>query len=389
MTARSASVYRLDWLPSLVAAAFMLATSATGFFLPLFFRDVLDFSGSEIGILVAVQALTGLLCVLPAGWFNDRMTSRALLVFGLVGQGGGLALMAQARDFLPELAGMFLWSLANNLCRLSLDVQILKSPSASPIQGRLSRYQGARFAGITVGTILAGAVLLRYPFDLVLEVSAVISLALVPLSLALAPTPAGRMRLSDYRADLRDGRVLRFAAFAFLFCSHWGAEGTAYPLYLKDGLRLDLGEIGAYMAAEYACVLLAVILSAPLFSRRQRVLPLLVIGLALSGIGQAGLASAAMPVSLVFRMLHGLGDGVVLLFFYLGIHAFFPRERLGGHTGFVTAVTMAGYIAGALVYGPLGERCRYEVPLWASGAINLLLIALLVWSQRRFDDVAT
>lgn len=389
MSVHPASVFRQDWPPSLVAGTFMLATSATGFFLTLFFRDQLHLSGAEIGILVAVQAFTGLLSALPAGWFNDRFTSRALLALGLAGQGAGLVLMALADGFWLELTGVFWWSLSNYLCRLSLDVQILKSPSGSPIFGRLARYQGMRFLGITLGTVLAGAVLLRHPFEPVLLASAGVLLLLVPMSRLLSPTPAGRVRLADYRADLRDSRVLFFAAFVFLFCSHWGAEGTAYPLYLEDGLHLDLSDIGLYMAAEYACVLLAIVLAAPLFSRRSMVLPMLGAGVVLSGLGQAGLAAIGMPVSLLFRMVHGLGDGIMLLFFYLGIHALFPKSRLGGHTGFITAVTMAGYIAGAVVYGPLGERFGYQVPLWVSGGVNLLLAIPLGWKRRLFDAVAT
>jgi len=375
---KSFGLFRLDLPPVVTAALFMLITPVTGFFLTVFFRDELGMDGFRIGLLVAVQAACGLLGAFPTGLANDLVTSRILLSTGLFGQALGLVFLAAAGGFAAALGAVFLWSLSNNLCRLSLDVQILKSPSGSPVARRLGLYHGARFLGLALGTLLAGVFLTRVSFRTALELTAAFSLLLVIATRFMSPTAVGRARLSDYRADLGDRRVIFFTLWLFLFCSHWGAEGTCYPLYLKDGLKLGMAGIGYYMAAEYLCVMLAVLLSAGLFEREpsdaDRTLPVLLFcGVILSGAGQALLAATGMPWSVVFRMLHGLGDGVMMMFMYLGIWRLFPRQRLGGHTGFIAAVSMGGYIAGALIYGSLGERFGYRLPLIISGCLVAFL----------------
>ena len=90
--------------------------------------------------------------------------------------------------------------------------------------------------------------------------------------------------------------------------------------------------------------------------------------------------------SLFWRIIHGVGDGAVILVMYEGIGRLFHVDRVGGNASLIYLVTLAGSFAGALIFGPLGEKVGYGVPLASSGIITLLLLLVLVWWQRREES---
>jgi predicted MFS family arabinose efflux permease len=71
---------------------------------------------------------------------------------------------------------------------------------------------------------------------------------------------------------------------------------------------------------------------------------------------------------------------------YEGIGRLFHVDRVGGNASLIYLVTLAGSFAGALIFGPLGEKLGYGVPLASSGIITLLLLLVLVWWQRREES---
>jgi MFS family permease len=379
MTASSpATRFQSDWLPSAMAAVFLLGTSVTNFIISVFFSEKLHFSGQQIGILFAVLAVTGVLAALPTGLGNDWFTSRTLVAVGLVLQAAGFVGLALVRPFWAYLGVVFAWGLANNLTRLSLDVQILKGGAPEAYARRLTLYQIFRFSGLTIGSVLTGLVVQWLDFELCLLVVGGICLLLAVPALRLASTPVGRTRLTEYRADLREPGVLFFAAWMFLFSSHWGAEGTSYGLFLRSDLRFSLGEMGMYMGAEYGAILAVIALLGARVARPGGMRHWACWGTLFSGIGSIGMIFPPTALSVAFRTLHGVGDGLMLLIMCLGINRLFKLERLGGNAGFITMMTMLGYVVGSLIYGPVGEHLGYRVPLWVSGTISLALVPPLL-----------
>ncbi len=370
--------YRADWLPSGLMGAVGLATAVTFFYLAIYFKENLGFSGAEIGVLFSVHAVTGLLVTLPAGLANDRLNSRTLVAVSLVFHAVSLAGMAVVRSFWPFVGVYLVWGLASGLFRLSLDVQVLKTDTGERTGSRIGLYQACRFGGMGIGLLLTGYVLSRHEFEDLLVMAAAACLALVLPAFRLAPTRVGRVRWSDYRADMRDPRVLFFAGWLFLFASHWGAEATAYGLFLRENLHLSMSGIGRYMSGEFVAITLTLLLFGRHLRDARVMRAFAVAGLVASGIGQGGTVFEPLAVSVAFRSLHGVGDGLMFLVLYFGIARLFAAERLGGNTGFISMATMLGYVVGSLIYGPLGEQCGYHLPLAISGAITLLLAPVLL-----------
>jgi len=375
--------WRSDWLPALLMGANSLATAVTFFYMAVYFDEVLGFSGTAIGVLFAVHAACALAVTVPAGLVNDRLSSRSLVLIAMVGQAASLAGLALVQGFWAVLAVYLLWGLANGLFKLSLDVQVLKTDSGRRTGGRIGLYQAGRFIGLGLGLVLAGQLLSRLGFERHLLLAAAGCVALVGLGVWLLPTPVGRVRWADYRADLRRPRVLLFAGWLLLFASHWGAEATAYGLFLRQDLALSMTGMGWYMVGEFAAIAATLLLLGRGLRDFRRLAVYAVTGLAVSGIGHVGMVFEPLALSLGMRLVHGVGDGLMFLVTYFGIARLFAVERLGGNTGFVAMATMLGYVLGALVYGPAGEAWGYGVPLVASGLIALGLAAGLLLLLRR------
>jgi predicted MFS family arabinose efflux permease len=284
--------------------------------------------------------------------------------------------------FFPYLFVFFFWAMANNLFRTSMDVQVLKTDTGDRTGTRVGLYHGGRFLGLTIGMIIGGYLLSALDFEKGLAVVAAISFALVAPALRLAPTKIARVRLADYKADFSDRRVVFFAVWLFLFATHWGPEQTCYGLFLRQALHLNLVQIGWYMAAEFFAAILTFAAVANKFNDTKRILAFAVAGLAFSGVGHIGMVFPPVAVSVLFRAIHGVGDGIIMMVMYVGVARLFDLERLGGNAGLVNLSAMAGSVLGALLAGPIGQRFGYALPLWVSGVITLALIAPIL--LRRF-----
>jgi hypothetical protein len=118
---------RTDWLPSIVVGVLMLFSAVGAFYLAIYFKENLHYSGAQIGVLFALQAVTGVLAALPAGFGNDRITSRTMIVIGLLLQATGFILLGSVREFGWLLIVFMVWSLVSAVLKLSLDVQVLKT----------------------------------------------------------------------------------------------------------------------------------------------------------------------------------------------------------------------------------------------------------------------
>jgi MFS family permease len=85
---RAVENFEISRLPMMIFGTYMIFISITCFFLTLYFKDILGFSGNQIGMLYSIQAVTGMLAALPAGIGLDRISSRTIAVAGLLLQGG-------------------------------------------------------------------------------------------------------------------------------------------------------------------------------------------------------------------------------------------------------------------------------------------------------------
>lgn len=370
---------RKDLFPAMIMGIFMMVTSITVFFITIFFSKTLHFNGTQIGLLFSVHAMTGMFAALPAGIGNDRITSRTLVIAALAVQSVSFVLMSIVKQFWSFLPVFFLWSLSTWLFRWSLDTQMLKSESEKDIGGRIGFYQAWRFIGLSIGTIASGYSIAKLDFEITLIIVGGVCLLLAIPSAFLKATPVAKVSLAEYKADFSNRKVIFFALWLLLFASHWGAEQTSYSLFLIKHLNLSITQMGWYMSAEYAAIIITVIVAGDLIGKNGNAHKVALFGLFASGIGNIGMIFQPLYVSVLFRILHGLGDGSMTLVMFYGISKLFSIEHIGGNNGMINFATMLGYIIGSLIYGRLGESLGYHYPLWISGVVILLLTIPLIF----------
>ena len=373
----SPSHFAQSTLPSLLMCMFSFATAFTNFFLPIYFRNTLGFSGAQIGVLFGAFAATAIMASLPVGLGADRVTPKWIIsalcgILALSSLG-----MARLKGFTLYLGIFVLFGVSMNGIRLALDALYLKVDSGHDTGVRMGLYQGLRMVGITLGTASGGYLLDRVDFSGTLMVLSIASLILLFGTLALPNIPAARIGLVEYRTDFMQPRVLLFIGWLFLFSLHWGAEQTSYALFLQDTLKLSLWEMGLYMGAEFITLGLAVWWCGTGFDRGLPLRSMAIGGLLLSGIGHVVMCTPVISVSLLARLVHGLGDGAVTIVVYVGMTRLFRLDRMGGNSGLVFLIFSVGSVVGSLIYGPLGHAYGYAIPLVISGVITFLITPIV------------
>ncbi|GEM_PF-291842 len=369
---------KADWMPAILLGTYTVTTAITYFFIVVFFKEQLKFSALQIGILFSVQAVTGILASFPAGMGNDRFSSRMMIAGGLFSQAVCFFLMSVVTSFIPFAVVFTAWSLFSWVFRLSIDVYFLKTDTRDAIGRRIGFFQAWRFVGMAVGTVFAGYLITGLDFKVSFRIIGLVCLGLSLLSGLMPVTATTLVRLSDYRADFANKRVLLFSVWMLLFATHWGAEQTSYGLFLRKALCLSFSGMGLYISAEYIMIVLCLILMSGSISKKENFRRIAIFGLLASGLGHMGMIIKPTYVSLIFRLIHGFGDGLIILVQYYGISRLFSIEHLGGDTGLISLVLMIGYCIGAMIYSPIGETFGYGYPLWISGLLTLLLITPLL-----------
>lgn len=346
------------------------------FFLPLYLKDSLHFSGWQIGLLYGVLSLNSILAAFPLGVTGDRYPARILTRLGLLGTALTLVALSRAQQFLPFLAIFWASGLSLQFFRQSLDIMLFKDNPGSPAL-RFGRYNAWRMGGMTAG-ILAGGLLLTFvAFPETLKFWALFLIVLLAASLRLPLTRGVSTPLQQYWQDFSSRPVLFFAIWLFLFTMHWGAEGTSLALFLKSALGLSPLGTGLYMAGEFSIVAATAYLYGRFWDGRLRPLTFLILALLASGLGHIFMTFPWLAWSFAWRAVHGLGDGIIMMLTYTTIAKLFHVDRIGGNSGLILLTTTLGTFSGSLIYGPLGAALGYHLPLIITGCVSLALIPLV------------
>ncbi len=353
--------------------AFALATTA--FFMPVYLKKI-GFSGQEIGGLYAAFSITSIITSFPSGLASDRFYARNLIALALGFMGIAAWTQSYVKSFTLFAAAYLLYGLGQNLFRVSLDALLLKT-LPQRVGKTYGIFNAMRMLGFTLGGLTGGLLLGNFDFVFTLRLVGTFYFLLTLYWFFLPQNIPVKFGLQTYWEDFRKPRVLFFAFWLYLFYLHWGAEFTSYGLFLRENLRLSLKGMGLYMSAEFAMVGFASFLNGYRLERGTNLARLATLGLFCSGAGHMGMIIEKIPLSLAFRLLHGFGDGTIMVLSYVGIAKLFHLERIGGNSGLITLSIMLGSFTGSLVFGPLGAHFGYQWPLFISGVITLFLIPLV------------
>jgi MFS family permease len=350
--------------------------AALYFFLPIYLSGSLAFSGAQIGLLYALLGLNSLLAAFPVGVVGDRYPARILTRLGLVGTVANLWGLAYAKRFWPFFLLFFGFGLSLQLYRQSLDIMLFKENDVADNTRRFGVYNAWRMGGMAIGILLGGISLYFLDYPKTFQLLAALLLPILAITWRLPLTRGQQSPILQYGRDFLSGPVLFFATWLFLFTLHWGAEGTSMGLFLQNDLDLGSLGVGLYLAGEFTVIALTVYFYGRYGEGWLSPFALLALGLATSGLGHIFMVYPNLAWSFAWRMVHGFGDGLILMITYTTIARLFHVDRIGGNAGLISLATTLGVLSGSLLYGPLGASFGYQLPFILSGLTSLALIPL-------------
>jgi len=372
--------YAPGW-PVGIAAGRALVYRLTFFFLPLYLIQR-GRGGWELGVLMSLFTVTTLLLAMPFGLFNDRMESRRLALAGF----GGLALfylgLVYADGFWPLVGCFLLGGLGASLSQISLESLVLKGAREEGRGGHFGLYSSVTTLVFALAVAAGGFLLESFSFRAIFVASAAGFLVLGLLSFRLGRSREVHSPISSYRTDLSSRGKRLFILVLFFFAFHWGAEVTSYTPFLKQRFGYGLEAIGLYMGTALTALAAASFLGGKHSDRIASIRGLMGVGFVLSGAAQILMIFPPPGLSLAFRVIHEVGDGLIMVLIFFWASKVFHVDRLSGNYGVITFALLAGQSVSSLIFAPVGAALGYAAPLWMSGGLILLCFAVL----RRYRD---
>lgn len=351
------------------------------FFLPIFLTQN-GLSGLQIGILLFIYTITGILSTLPIGYLNDRIHSRKLIIFGICFYILYLLALSFFNNFLIFIPFFIFGGMGSNWVFISLDSMFFRLTNNIDPISKIKNLNSFIFLFAGLGAITGSQIIGLLNFQITFRLMAVFMIFLVLIALKAPNTPTFRFELSHYGKEVWKKKVILFLLIFFIIAMHFGAESTSYALFLKNNLGLSIQGIGVYIGLAVILMFFWVRLGTSMLKKGLNIISLLQIGLLLSGTFHILMTDSNLYFSFFSRVIHEAGDAFLSICLYLGISRIFSLERIGGLSSLITFTNTLAMSLGALIYGHVGEKYGYEWPLILSGIGTLLaLILVRVWKK--------
>jgi MFS family permease len=362
---------------------FSLFWSFSFVLIPVYLSDV-GLNGYEIGVLIALYAITPIFFSFPTGFVNDRWTIRLTIILGIVMVSSFFLGLGFFDGFLIFIPFFLLGGLGNNLEEISIRTLVYKMRIEGKEGKKFGIYNFVTNLGRSLGLFIVGTLIFLLDFSLALKMIGVLYLLLIPF-VSFRPVMKYRVRLGEYRRDFLNKKIISIGVIMFLFTLHWGAEGTSFGLFLRNNLGLDMFLVGVYTSV----TLLFLGFTAYIFGKRidlgkSNMKNVFVAGMIISGVFHI-LHTIPIPwLSFLLRIPHEIGDGMTLIAIYFWISKLFGVKRIGGNSSLMFTLTLLGHVVGSLIFGPIGYHLGYHIPLIISGITTILCAFLLLAFVRTF-----
>jgi MFS family permease len=289
----------------------------TFFYFPIYLNDN-GFSGFQIGILMSIFSITGLIILFPAGILNDRFLSRSLLFISfLIGALCYFGILV-SNIFIVMAIIFFFLGVNNNLSTTSFNSLIYKTINNSKAKA-LGNLTFARSLGSASGLLISSIILLKLGFNLLFVIAALLSIILALFCLNLPKTKTKFVSILQYKTNFLRKEVIFFAIIMFLNAIHWGAEHTVYSLFLKNNLNLGWLGMGIYMSIPIIILAITAKKIGIKLSKKKDFNSILTFGLLFSGTGHILMSITPLAISFSFRILHEIGDAMIMVVMLVGI----------------------------------------------------------------------
>lgn len=356
------------------------------FFLGVHFIDI-GFSGAQIGMIFAISTITSIITILPSGFGNDAFKSKHLIGLALILETILYFGLSLTNSF-SIIAVLFLFGgIGHTIYNASADSLFYKSTEKKTVHKKIGMYLGITHIMIGLGMFSAGLLReLSIPFSQIFLIISVIFLLMTILSQIILPdSQTAEFKLLQYKKDIFRPKVLIFMVIVALFAIHFAAENTSYGLFLKEVLLFSSLQMGLYMGS--AIVMMGIF--AFIISKKFQTLKpkyLLLTALFVSGSGHILMTLFKNPyISAAFRIYHEIGDIAYFFFLYYGITRLFDLERIGGNAGVFTFIATLSSAIFSTIFGPMGAKYGWHIPLIVSGGTSLLAGLIAIQFLHHFD----
>ncbi len=162
--------------------------------IPVYATLLLNLSGTEIGLAMAVGSVVGVLAAYPAGALADRFGRKAVIVPATLISGASFLLFCFAPTYLWFAAACLVWSLASSIGGAAPATYAADCAPPGLNATTMSLYRMAGDAGYVAGPLALGAVADAFGPEVALIISAAILLLIGIVFAVAAPETLRRRR---------------------------------------------------------------------------------------------------------------------------------------------------------------------------------------------------
>jgi len=355
------------------------------FFTPLYFMS-LGWTGWRIGLAVSVFAFAPLLVSFPTGLINDRVSIKGVIRGAIVAQAAVVAALAWTRSFPVAVLIFLLLGATNNALDVSVNSLYFKDETRIDQNRKYGLYAFWMALGMSIGVMAGGSLSQFSGFRALYIVNALILLFGLFVLRGLDHEKFEAVPLRAYGPGLAQKRTLLFSVFIVVLALHWGLETTVYSPFLRTYFGLDDVRLALYITIPFLFLALTALLFSRLRFDERLNRKLVPAAMLMSGAGLILMVRENVYLSLAFRILHEIGDGLLAALVVIFISRLFERRTIGGSAGLLLALQIAGQACGAIVFPLLGARAGLPAAFYAAGAVLVgnALFGYVIFERQRY-----
>ncbi|MBN2042669.1 MAG: MFS transporter [Candidatus Aenigmarchaeota archaeon] len=350
-------------------------------FLPLLFVDI-GLSGVQIGILLSVYMFVSLFSSFPIGVINDRFSIREVIFAGLILSSLFMFGFSVLKGFWFFMLYYAMGGLGHNMVNTSLRSLIYKLSRRRSEDMNLGVFQFFMSFGASIGYIVGGFLIFILDFDLTLIIGSLLIFILSFLSFLVPKVDIRKFSFWEYKHSLLKKSVFLLLFPVFLFGTHWGAEQTSYSLFLRNFLGLDIFYSGLYMGFSLMAMAIGGIYAGKHINKTRYPKKLFLLGILMSGVFSILMANPNLYLSFLSRFLHEIGDGLMMVSYYIILADIFDKKIIAGESSIAYMALVLGAIVGAPIYGHIGFVYGYHFPFIISGFVSLFSLMIIMARQK-------
>jgi DHA1 family multidrug resistance protein-like MFS transporter len=353
-------------------------------FAPLYFKT-LNYSGLQIGVLMAAFPATSFLVTIPFGVFSDRIVPRKMVSLGFILTFIFFFGLLRSTDFWLVLIFFTIGGLGSNLIMIPIHSLIYKTLKKNHKGRIMGGFAAVEHIAIAFGIVIGGFLIIKAGFSTIFTIAMFAVIPFWILSRFLINIKLFNFNFETYEHDFFKKKVIIFTIILFMFAFHWGAESTSMSLFLKENVGLIESQIGIFLAIIVAALAVVEIITGFAFDGKLNIRFLLITALLASGIGNIALF-LTNNLTLVFlaRLLHVFGDAGMTVFAATAIANLFAKKRIGGDWGLIHFISTSGTIFGAIICGVIGSAFGYGYPFLIAGLLSFAGVIIYIASHVRF-----